>query len=153
MKYFFVNYFFLYKLKTSLGACFFWHAILIFQQIVWINTGSRSQVFFKIGNLRNNHRKTPVLKPLFNKFGHLKPYSFIRKRLQHRCFHVNIAKFLIAAFFIKHLRWLLLNKVKTNLRSTWFILLPDWLAILLIKPIKTFNSETDTETETRKTKT
>ena len=32
----------------------------------------------------------------------------IRKRFQHRCFSVNIAKFLRAAFFIEHLRWLFL---------------------------------------------
>ena len=32
-----------------------------------------------------------------------------KKRLRHRCFPVNIAKFLRAAFFIKHLRWLLLE--------------------------------------------
>ena len=32
-----------------------------------------------------------------------------KKRLRHRCFPVNIAKFLRAAFFIKHLRWLLLQ--------------------------------------------
>ena len=55
-------------------------------------------------------------------------------------FHVNIAKFLRKAFFIKHFRWLLLNKVKTNVKSTWFILLPDWL-YHVIKSIKTLNSK------------
>ena len=38
-----------------------------------------------------------MLKPLWKK-----------RRLQHRCFPVNIAKFLKTAFFEKHLRWLLL---------------------------------------------
>ena len=33
--------------------------------------------------------------------------NFIKKRLQHRCFHENIAKFLRKAFFIEHYRWLL----------------------------------------------
>ena len=42
----------------------------------------------------NIHRKTP---------------DFIKKRLQHRCFPVNIAKFLRTAFFIEHLRWLLIK--------------------------------------------
>ena len=69
---------------------------------------------------RNNHTKTLVLESLFNKVAELKGCSFIKQRLQHRYFHVNIAKFLRTAFFIKHLRWLLLNKVKTNLKSTWF---------------------------------
>ena len=36
-------------------------------------------------------------------------FSPIIKRLQNRCFFVNIAKFLITVFFIKHLRWLLLS--------------------------------------------
>ena len=35
-------------------------------------------------------QETTVLKPLFN--------NFIKKSLQHRCFHVNIAKFLILIF-------------------------------------------------------
>ena len=70
---------------------------------------------------RNNHTKTFVLESLFNKVAELKGCSFIKQRLQHRYFHVNIAKILRTAFFIKHLRWLLLNKVKTNLKSTWFI--------------------------------
>ena len=34
--------------------------------------------------------------------------QFIKKKLQHRCFPVNIAKFLRTTFFIEHLRWLLL---------------------------------------------
>ena len=55
-------------------------------------------------------------------------------------FHVNIAKFLRTAFFIKHFRWLLLNKVKTNVKSTWFILLPDWL-YYVIKSIMILNSK------------
>ena len=38
----------------------------------------------------------------------LKAYNFIKKRLQQRCFPVNIAKFLWTAFFIEHLLWLLL---------------------------------------------
>ena len=32
----------------------------------------------------------------------------LKNRLQHRCFPVNIAKFLGTAFFTEHLRWLLL---------------------------------------------
>ena len=81
-----------------------------------------------------------MLEFLFNKVTDVKGCSFIKQRLQQRCFHVNIAKFLRTAFFIKHLRWLLLNKVKTNLKSTWFILLSNWL-YHVIKSIKTFNSK------------
>ena len=60
---------------------------------------SRSQMFFKIGVLKNFaviRRKTPVFESLFNKIAGLKSCNFIKKRLQHRCF----------PFFIEHL-WLL----------------------------------------------
>ena len=99
----------------------------------------------------NNHRKTSVLESLFNKVVDLKASSFIKKRLQHRRFHVNILeKFLRIAFFIKHLQWLLLNKVKINLKSTWFILLPDWL-YYVIKSIKTLNSKQSAKLERART--
>ena len=124
MKYFFVNYFFLYKLKTSADVY---------------------RCSSKLVTFRNDHRKTPVLEPLSNKVAHLKASSFIKERLQHRCFQVNIAKILITAFFIKHLRWLLLNKGKVNLQNTWFILL-HWIQNIV-------QNYKDTETETRKTKT
>ena len=35
--------------------------------------------------------------------------TFSKKRLRHRCFLVNFAKFLIKPFFIEHLWWLLLK--------------------------------------------
>ena len=34
----------------------------------------------------------------------------LEKRLRHRCFPVNCAKFLRIYFFIEHLRWLLLKE-------------------------------------------
>ena len=34
--------------------------------------------------------------------------NFMKNRLQHRCFPVNIAKFLRTAFFTEHFRWLFL---------------------------------------------
>ena len=57
---------------------------------------SRSQMFFEIGVLKvyNIHRETPVLEPLFSKTANLKAYKFIKKRLQHRCFPVNITNLL-----------------------------------------------------------
>ena len=52
--------------------------------------------------------------------------NFVKKKLQHRCFCVNIAKFLRACFFKKHLWWLLLEDlkyasvpVKTLVTVTW----------------------------------
>ena len=44
---------------------------------------------------------------LFKKVSCLRIATFLRKRLWHRCFPVNFAKFLRTTFFIEHL-WLLL---------------------------------------------
>ena len=40
------------------------------------------------------YRETPMLESLFNKAASLQAWIFIKKRLQHRCFPVSIAKFL-----------------------------------------------------------
>ena len=61
--------------------------------------------------LCNIERKTPVLEYLFHKVAGLKTCNFIKKRLLHRCFPVNIAKLLRTAFFIEHLWWLLLQLI------------------------------------------
>ena len=58
---------------------------------------------------RNIHRKTLVLESVFNKVAGLKAYNFIKKRLQHRCFPVDIAEFLRTSFFKEYLRWLVLS--------------------------------------------
>ena len=93
-----------------------------------------------------------MLESLFNKVTELKACSFIKQRLQHKCFHVNIAKFLRTSLFIKHLWWLLLNNRKEHM-------------IYFIKSIMALNSKhiaklqkqryrsRNKETETRKTKT
>ena len=65
-------------------------------------------MFFKIGalkNFANFYRKTPVLDSLFNKVAGPQACSFIKKRLQHRCFPVKFAKLLRTPFFTEHLRW------------------------------------------------
>ena len=51
---------------------------------------------------RKFHNITPVLESLFNKVAGLKACSFIKNRLQHRCFPVvKFAKFLRTLFFYK----------------------------------------------------
>ena len=40
--------------------------------------------------------------------------TFLKKRLWHRCFSVNLAKFLRTPFFTEHLRWLLLYGVSSG---------------------------------------
>ena len=96
-----------------------------------------------------------MLEPLFNKVAGLKAYNFIKKRLQHRCFPVNIAKLLRTAFFIEQLRWLLLDFLKNLLKTTLKIIISqegfsqkflrnDFLvfaeAFLKITPLQVFRS-------------
>ena len=45
----------------------------------------------------------------FNEITGFRFATLLRKRLQHRCFPANIAKFLRAALFPEHLRWLVLK--------------------------------------------
>ena len=49
------------------------------------------------------------------KFRKIQRKTFLKKRLWHRCFSVNFAKFLRTTFLTEHLRWLLLRcKQKLN---------------------------------------
>ena len=43
--------------------------------------------------------------------------NFIKRRLQHRFFSVNITNFLITAFFMDQLRWLLLGTASNRRHS------------------------------------
>ena len=77
-------------------------------------------MLFEIGAFKNFAiftRKTPVLESLFNKVADLEAYNFTKKRLQRRCFPVNIAKFSRTSHFTEHLRWLLLDFSKHVARS------------------------------------
>ena len=80
---------------------------------------SRSLIFFKIVILitfTDIHIKTSVLESLFNKVTRLMVCNFIKKRLLHKCFSVNITKCLRMAFFMEDLRWPLLKMVEKFLR-------------------------------------
>ena len=44
----------------------------------------------------------------FNKVAGLRPATLLKKKLWHRCFPVNFAKFLRTPFLTEHLRWLFL---------------------------------------------
>ena len=73
---------------------------------------SRPEVFCKKRVLRNfaKFRGKHLCQSLFfNKVADLKPATFLKKRLWHRCFPVNFAEFLRTSFLTEHLRWLLLN--------------------------------------------
>ena len=49
-------------------------------------------------------QETPVLQLSFNIVARLEACNCIKKRLQHRCFLVNIVKFLRTTYFEEHLR-------------------------------------------------
>ena len=57
-------------------------------------------------------QKQPYAHVLQNSLKVAGAYNFIKKRLQHSCFPVNISKFLRTTFFIELLRWLPLITVK-----------------------------------------
>ena len=59
---------------------------------------------------RNIHRNPSVLKCLINKVAGFEACNFINKRLQHRCFPMNIAKFLKTPILKNIIEWLLLQK-------------------------------------------
>ena len=52
------------------------------------------------------YRKISVLEFLFNKAAGLKVCNSIKSRLQHRCFPVELAKFLKTLFFTEEYQWL-----------------------------------------------
>ena len=66
------------------------------------NRSSRPEVFCKRGVLRNFTNF-----PGKHQYQSLRPVTLLKKRLWHRCFLVNFAKFLRTPFFIEPL-WLLL---------------------------------------------
>ena len=69
------------------------------------------QMFFKIDVLKNSQysqENTCVGVSFLIKLLASRPATLLKKRLQHRCFPVNIENFLRTPFFTEHLRWLLL---------------------------------------------
>ena len=73
---------------------------------------SRPKMFCKIGALRNFTKFTGkhLCQSLFvNNTAGLRPATWLKKRLWHRCFPVKCAKFLRTPFLTEHLQWLLLR--------------------------------------------
>ena len=50
----------------------------------------------------------------FNKVADLKSATLLKKRLWHRCFPVNFAKFLRKSFLTEHLWWLILKDFRSR---------------------------------------
>ena len=79
------------------------------------NLSSPSEMFFEIGVLKNFAIFTGkhLCWSLFNKVAGVRPATLLKERLHHRCFLMNIAKFLRTAFVIEHLWWLFLLSVRS----------------------------------------
>ena len=59
------------------------------------------------------HRKTDMLKSLFNEAAVPQAWNFIKKRLHHKCFPVKLVNCLRNyTFFAEHLKWLVLELTK-----------------------------------------
>ena len=80
-----------------------------YETVCFFNTPTQPpEVFCKkrcSQKFRNIHKKTPVLESLFNNVTALQVWNFVKKRLQHRCFPVNNAKFLRTPI-LKKICWL-----------------------------------------------
>ena len=61
----------------------------------------------KFERFSNVHMKAPVLESLIKKYAGLKVCSFMKKRLQHKCFPVKFVEILGTPSFIEHILWLL----------------------------------------------
>ena len=79
---------------------------------------SRSEAFCKKGVLKNGAKftwKHLCQSLFFNKVSGLRSAALLKKRLWFRCFPGKFVKFKKTAFFIEHLRWLLLNQLPNTL--------------------------------------
>ena len=85
-----------------------WRVVLL---VIFLFRSSRPEVFYKTGVLRNFTKFTGkhlCQSLFFNKITGLSPATLLKKRLWHRRFPVNFAKFVRTPFLTEHLRWLLL---------------------------------------------
>ena len=95
------------KLRNQSFSCNFAFAFLMNAMYI----SSRPEVFSEKGVLRKFAKFTGkhlCQSLFFNKVAGLRPATLLKKRLWHRCFPMNFAKFLRTAFLTEHLRWLLL---------------------------------------------
>ena len=66
---------------------------------------SAKKMFLEISQ---NSQENTCARVFFKKIAGLRPATLLKKRLWHRCFPVNFAKFLRTPFLTEHFRWLLL---------------------------------------------
>ena len=80
------------------------------------NKNSRPQMFRKKEISQNSQESTCVrISFLINlQARDLKPTTLLRKRVWHRCYPVNFAKFLRTSFLTEHLCWMIIIRVIQN---------------------------------------
>ena len=111
---------------------------------------SRPEVFCEksvLKNFTNFAGKHPCQSLFFNEVTSLRPGTLLRKRLRHRCFPVNFAKFLRTPFITEQLQWLLLfslyhkiNPVKLHANFMQKSLLTKIKSLQCLTSIKTSTS-------------
>ena len=89
-------------------------------------------MFCKKGVLGNFTKYTGrhLWQSLFFKSCSLRPATVLKKRLWHRCFTVNLVKFLRTIFIIEHIWWLLLQK--HNMMPFFFQTLAELACLIFI---------------------
>ena len=76
--------------------------------LYFLYRSSRPDVFCKKGVLKNFAKftgKNLCQSLFFNKVADLRPTTLLKKRLWHRCFPVNFAKFFRTSFLTEHFHW------------------------------------------------
>ena len=87
-----------------------------------INLGFLQKEMNHLSEWDKHHKVIRVIRVrgiLWNKG--LRPATLFKKRLWHRCFLVNLAKFLRTPFLIEHLWWLLLAGYISSPKVNWFV--------------------------------
>ena len=77
--------------------------------------------------------KTPVLESPFIRFAGFKVCNFLKKGLQHRCFPVNIAKFLRTLILMKICELLLLKLLLLTVNISFWVLVSALNSIVLLQ--------------------
>ena len=105
---------------------------LVFHFCLYMPCDTKCRTFFRMAQkFRKFCRRTPALEFLFNKVAGLKACNFFKKRLQHRCYLVKLAKYSRTLFsqntFLQCLLQCVLRKilVRNNLQ------IPSWQATTL----------------------
>ena len=91
---------------------------------VVVQRSSRPEVFFTKGVLKDFAKLTGKClcqSLFFNKVADLRSVTLLQKRLWHRCFPVDFAKFLRTPFFTEPLQWLFLKFISHQTKEIFYV--------------------------------